>query len=73
MSVAVTLIIVSVFLIELFLFYAPLYLITYKLFHLDKVVGDSKLAKTLMSTSVILSVAFLLPISSYYLRLIGLI
>lgn len=44
--------------IEIFLFYSPLYLLTYKVFSVDRKIGDVKLSVLLLTVSITLSIFF---------------
>lgn len=49
---------VSIFIVELFLVYSPLYLFAYKLANLDKKIGDGYLSLILLFISIIVSIIY---------------
>lgn len=59
MNLITVLVLICVFLIELLVFYWPLYLVSYLGLKLDRKIGDKKLATILISIAIVLSVFFL--------------
>lgn len=56
---------IAVFLIEMAIFYCPLYFVSYGIFKLDKKIGDKRLSNILIVITVLLSVCFLNKIGSF--------
>ncbi len=58
---------VSIFLIEFMLFYAPLYVLVYEIFHVDKKISDKKLVWALIFSAIIFCVISF----PFFIRVIG--
>ena len=70
MDIEIIIFTLSIFSIELILFYTPLYYITYEGFNLDQKIGDNKLSIIITITSIVISILFYPAVSSLAINLL---